>query len=106
MDAYTLQLPTHLTMHPTFHASVLRPYHRHVDFPDQPVLAPITDHDPSHKNEPISSILDKRVYKGTVQYLVHWKASDKSSWIPANKLETAHHLILEWEDMLASPRNK
>lgn len=97
--AYKLELPPALALHPVFHASQLQQYHDPTEFPDRPKTRTTTDHSKTNKNKEITKIIDKRTKKGTLQYLVQWEGSDdcNQSWIPAKNLESAHHLILQYE---------
>eukprot|EP00026_Physarum_polycephalum_P010769 Phypoly_transcript_10948.p1 GENE.Phypoly_transcript_10948~~Phypoly_transcript_10948.p1 ORF type:complete len:217 (+),score=23.00 Phypoly_transcript_10948:340-990(+) len=99
-NAFTLRFPLHISIHPTFHALQLCPYYKtiHTQLP-----SPITNHLPKMHKEPISAILDKCVFKGNIQYKVFWENADLAEWVPCQKLENAHQLIIEWEDLIAGP---
>jgi hypothetical protein len=92
-DSFLLRLPGHIRIHPVFHASLLRPYHDPQQFPGRPTRPALSDN-PSL----VVAILGRRVAQGNTQYLA--LLEDQSThWFPAQKLENAHHLILEWEDL-------
>ena len=95
-SAFTLRLPAHLTLHPTFHSSQLRPYL--APSINHPMIPCYTDHRSDHRHIPINSILQRRTHQGVAQYLVRWD-DWSTGWIPASKLEDCHDLILEFEDM-------
>ena len=77
--SYKLKLPAHIKAHPVFHISLLRRYqHPNENTPD---IMP----DPVELLEDgqgaifvVDKILDRRTYRGKVQYLVKWKGYDES----------------------------
>jgi hypothetical protein len=75
-DSFKLQLPGHLTVHPVFHASLLRPYHAPSRFPLHPRTPVVSDFP-----LPIGAILGRRYFHGNLQYLAQF-ADGLSSWVP------------------------
>jgi hypothetical protein len=94
--SFRVRLPAHITLVPTFHASLLAPYHE----PNYE-LGYFTGHIPKLQNTPITAILDRKYSNGTVQYLAKWNNGD-THWVPGRNLEDAHPLILVWEDSLTA----
>jgi hypothetical protein len=94
--SFRVRLPAHITLVPTFHTSLLAPYHE----PNYE-LGYFTDHIPKLQDVPITAILDRRYSNGIVQYLVKWD-NGETHWIPGRNLENAHPLILAWEDSLTA----
>ncbi|KNA10651.1 hypothetical protein SOVF_142230 [Spinacia oleracea] len=84
--AYRLSLPERLKLHPTFHVSYLKPYHKDVQG-----LHPSTKRNPptirKKFTKSVEKILDRRVLGQSkrnrrIEYLVHWKGCPESeaSW--------------------------
>ena len=86
-STYTLDLPEHMNILPTFHASLLRPYRENDTslFPRQafPVPGPIVTDDGQVEWE-VEKILDRRRHGRGYQYLVRWKGypPGSDSWLP------------------------
>jgi hypothetical protein len=94
--SFRVCLPAHITLVPTFHTSLLAPYHE----PNYE-LGYFTGHIPKLQDVPITAILDRKYSNDIVQYLVKWDNSE-THWIPGRNLEDAHPLILAWEDSLTA----
>ena len=68
-SAYRLDLPTSLKIHPVFHVSLLEP-HVGNPFPGRQIPPPpplVVDGEPEYE---VASVLDSRVSRGQLQYLV------------------------------------
>ena len=79
-NAVELKLPKMLRIHPVVNISRVKPYLG--PLPSQSVSRPrpihVTEnHDEEYK---VNAIIDSCIYKGKLQYLVHWKGYDKSEW--------------------------
>src|SRR5215470_2630708 len=90
-NAYKLKLPANWKIHPVFNTVKLRPYKP--DTLDRSVantrpLPTIIDNEPEYA---IEYLLDSRLYKGKLQYLVKWKGypKEESTWEPVSELHRA-----------------
>jgi len=95
-DAYELDLPGALDLHPTFHASQLRKYAVSLHYPGHSTKPAITDYTKGHKSERIVEVVDQRTRSGTREYRVKWEGGEEG-WVPARNLENAHEEILSYE---------
>ena len=86
--AFELKLPTSMKIHPVFHVSLLTPRTKDVI----PQLVP-TEPPPiivdGHEEFEVDSILDSRLYRNRLQYLVRWTGYGPAddTWEPASMLE-------------------
>ena len=94
-NAVELRLPKTLRIHPVVNISRFKPYLG--PLPGQPVSCPgpihITEgHDKEYE---VDTIVDSCIYKGQLQYLVHWKGYDKSeqTWEPASNLTNSPEIV-------------
>jgi Reverse transcriptase (RNA-dependent DNA polymerase)/RNase H-like domain found in reverse transcriptase/Integrase zinc binding domain/Chromo (CHRromatin Organisation MOdifier) domain/gag-polyprotein putative aspartyl protease len=93
-QAYRLQLPPSLKVHPVFHVSLLDRYNEseipgRVQPPPPPV---IVDNQPEYE---VEDVLDSRILRNRLYYLVKWKdfpISD-NSWEPASHLANCPDLV-------------
>lgn len=96
--AYKLKLPSTLRIHPVFHVSLLQPWHTASDIPhpDTTVYRP-PPVVPEDNQWLVDRLLDKRTYRGTVQYLVRWLGygPEEDSWV--NKEGVEDSLIETYE---------
>ena len=75
--AYEQDLPDHLRIRPVFHVSLLEPYavttmaNRLRQTP--PPIMIDDDNQPFYE---IERIVDSRIYRRQLQYLIHWKGND------------------------------
>ncbi|XP_053571958.1 maestro heat-like repeat-containing protein family member 1 [Bombina bombina] len=87
-NAVTLALPPEIPVHPTFHVTLIKPYvPTRLQSSDQPQPPVVLVEDIYE----ISSILNSRLHRGQLQYLVKWKgySSDEDSWEPAANLNAS-----------------
>jgi hypothetical protein len=96
-QSYRLELPQSLKLHPVFHVAVLEPFYAN-PFRDraQPPPPPIVVD--SQTEYEVESILDSRLFRRRLQYLVKWKGYDVSenTWQSATDLSNSPRLIDEF----------
>ncbi len=91
-SVYTLDLPPHMKVFPTFHASLLKPYHPNDPdrFPsrENPRPGPIVTEDGVEEYE-VEAILDRRRRGRGFQYLVRWRGwgPDADRWLPTREVQ-------------------
>ena len=93
--AYRLQLPAEMKVHDVFHVSLLQPYRSDGRYqPPPPVL--YVDGEPEYE---VAAILEKRIVRGRVQYLVSWKdyGPEHDTWEPASGLTNASAVVADFE---------
>lgn len=100
--AYKLELPADMGIHPVFHVSKLKKYKDGYDqFPEREVE--LKDHLPvvSAEEHEVERIVDKRLVKGQVEYLVKWKEAAEwdNTWDPLEHLSNAQEAVREFEEM-------
>ena len=102
LASYRLHLPkTWKTIHPVFHESLLSPYTPpsfHSQRPPPPPPPEVTDGTTKYE---IDYIVDSRIYRGKLQYLVHWTGYRKTdrTWQPAAELlQDAPLAVTEFHD--------
>lgn len=99
-QAYRIHLPKEWKVHPTFHVSLLEPYHQRETGEYIPNTAP-----PELLNNEqvweIEEVLAKTTRKGTIHYLVKWKGwtSNFNQWVAADDMQ-APKAISEYEKAL------
>lgn len=107
--AYKLDLPPTMLVHPVISIAQLEPKVSG----DDPYLRPRNDNQPAVENQDeaypsfeIESLLDKRITRGTPQYLVKWKGWDHSwnTWYKAQDLGEAEDLVKEYEVRIPAKR--
>jgi hypothetical protein len=94
---YELALPKTMTIHPVFHVSSLEPFHPN-PFPGRVLPPPPPDLIDAHDEFEVDQILDSKIFRGRLQYLVRWRGYSPSddSWLTAPlsncaELVTAYH---------------
>ena len=97
--AYQLKLPTSWKRkHLVFHESILVPYHPPV-FPSQKKPSPpppiVIDEEEEWE---VEEVLDLRVKRGKLEYLVHWKGYTKedNSWEPSDNLKNSKRVVSDF----------
>ena len=108
-NAYGLQLPPSFgRTHPVFSVNLLCPYEkdlipeRHAQPPPPPI---IRDGVPEYE---VERILDSRIHRGRLEYLVRWKGYGAADdlWLPARDVSGARRLVTEfhWQNPEAPQR--
>ena len=87
---FRLELPKQMKVHPVFHASKLIMYHQDTVANREPPKPPAIEIEGEPEFE-VEEILDSKVVRGRVQYLVKWKGYDHSddTWEPRTNLTNA-----------------
>ena len=95
--AYRLELPTSMKIHPVFHVSLLEPY-KESTLPGRVQEPPPPIEIEGDEEFEVSEILDSRIHRRRLEYLVHWQGYDISerTWEPASNLESAPEMIQEF----------
>ena len=93
--AYQLALPMHIRLHPTVHASLLKPYwtrnkeDMEVDTEDEPLYT-------------IDNIINSQRFSSEVKYLICWEgySEDNDTWGPMENLSTdgIKQLLIEFHN--------
>ncbi|RYE19782.1 MAG: hypothetical protein EOP45_12080 [Sphingobacteriaceae bacterium] len=106
-NTYKLQLPKPMRIHPVFHISHLE---KHKPNPfegrEKPRPLPVTiDLQPEYT---VEEILDSRIRRKKLQYLVKWEGYDVSenSWEPSNNIRNCADLVEEYHLNNPSKPNK
>ena len=107
-DAYVLDLPKSIKIHPVFHTSLLRPYISN-SIPDriQPPPPPITVEGETEYE--INKILDSKMSRNRLKFLVRWKGytAEHDEWIDEGYLEHSQGLVDEYNQQASTqPQRK
>ena len=90
-----LKLPKTLQIHPVVNISRVKPYLG--PLPGQPVSHPGPIHVTEDRDEEyeVDTIIDSRIYRGKLQYLVHWKGYDESerTWELVSNLRNSPKIV-------------
>jgi len=100
--AYRLALPPTLRIHPVFHIALLKKYVESDDYPQLPPPPPVTIGDEDEYE--VEQILDKRVIRKRIQYLIKWQGYPlhDATWEPIENLENAPDKVKDFESMRTS----
>src|SRR5438128_3198715 len=94
-NAVELKLPKTLRIHPVVNISRVKPYLGPLT--GQPVIRPGPIHVSEERDEEyeVETIVDSRIYKGKLQYLIHWKGYDESerTWEPVSNLKNSPKIV-------------
>ena len=95
MPNMMLKLPKMLHIHPVVNISRVQPYFSLL--PHQPVSHPGPIHVTEDHNKiyEVDIIIDSHIYKGKLQYLVHWKGYNESerTWEPVSNLKNSPEIV-------------
>jgi hypothetical protein len=104
INAYELELPPSLRIHPVVNVSQLKPYRDGSgEFPHRPPPndrpAPEALDAFGQPSYVVERVLDKRPYRGGMQYLVLWKGypAEEASWEPTSALSSAPDAVRDYE---------
>lgn len=88
--AYRLELPATMKIHPVFHTSLLELY-RESDIPGRIQAPPPSIEMDDHQEYEVEEVLDSRIRRGQLEYLVHWQGYPISerTWEPTSNLSNA-----------------
>jgi hypothetical protein len=92
--AYRLDLPSSMKIHPMFHVSLFEPY-RESTIPGQLPAPPPPIEINGEEEFEVSKIIDSRINRRRLEYLVHWQGYEVSerTWEPAANLANAPKMI-------------
>jgi hypothetical protein len=105
---YVLDLPENMHIHPVFHISKLKRFHRREGEPnaDEQMPPPIIVDD--HEEWEVEEILAKRKTKKGIEYLIKWASypEEASSWQPIRNVVNAPEKVREFEEKNAARRGR
>jgi transposase InsO family protein len=89
---YCFELPSYLNLNPVFHVSRLSPWHDN-SLHKPPLPEPVVVQ--GEEEYEVDSIIDSRVYRRQLQYLVCWKGygEGENTWEPTKNLHTLRRLL-------------
>ena len=96
-----------MKIHPVFHVSLLEPY-KDSTIPGQLQAPPPPIEVDGTEEFEVSEILDSRINRGKLEYLVHWQGYEvhERTWEPAANLENAPEMIAEFHrEYTLKPKN-
>ncbi len=103
---YELELPTNMKIHPVFHVSHLKLANESTSFPSRPIIdnrPPFELLDDSKEEVfEVEKIVNKRVTRNTIMYLVKWKGYPEweNTWEPESAFKNHRDSIIEYEQQL------
>lgn len=80
-STYKLRLPKKTRLHPWFHISMLKPYHKDETTGRRNELPPVLLEDGT-EGYLVEKILKNRIHKGKKEYLVKWIGYEQATWEP------------------------
>ena len=91
-QAYRLRLPPTMRIHPVFHVSLLEPAHTRPGGGTEPPPPVVVE---DHEEWEVEDILDSRLHRGQLEYLVKWLGFDDSEnrWVTADDIAGAPELL-------------
>jgi hypothetical protein len=96
---YKLDLPHQMKIHPVFHVNLLTKHGVTTDIPDREVpQPPPIEIEPQIFEYEVEKILDSRMYRRRLEYLIKWKGySDAdNTWEPEKHVENAKQEVREF----------
>jgi hypothetical protein len=102
---YRLELPFYLNLNSVFHVSCLSPWHNNSPHKSPPPESVVVQGEEEYE---INSIIDSRVYRRQLQYLVCWKgySEGENTWEPAKNLSHVKKAITKFhKENSAVPRS-
>ena len=100
-DAYKLQLPPEIKVHPVFHVLLLKEYFEDSVRPErEQVLRPISELVENYEEYEVETILNKRKLQSRdTEYLVKWRGYHvkEATWIPGSDLGNAKKVVQDFE---------
>lgn len=113
-NAYELDLPSTMQIHPVLNISRLRAYHDgresfpHRTIPDAEHQPPVVIRPDGEQLYEVESVLAKRGVGTRVRYLIKWKGWPiwESTWEPKRNLQGAEEIVEEFEQQLKEIRQQ
>ena len=104
-NAYKLDLPATMQVHPTINVSQLKPYHRNQEFPNRrdsrpPPLQVFDNSDEEHEvQEILGHRLRRRGRTARREFLIKWKGypTYDATWEPESHLSTANDILTAYK---------
>jgi hypothetical protein len=97
-NAYQLDLPPSMKMHPVFNTVKLRPFIQDTISGRNPPTRPSPVIEGDHPEWEVEYVKDSRLQRGKLQYLVKWKGypQEESTWEAAEFLNNSKKLVKEF----------
>ena len=99
-SAFRLQLPPTMQIHPLFHVSLLEPHVANT-FSGRVIPPPLPEMVDSYEEFEVHQILDSRIRRRRIQYLVDWVGYDASerTWEPLSCLGHATAAVASFHSL-------